>query len=271
MSNIYLRKPKTIFINAFLSVFVLITASCSVNKNVPYFQNLSDTTKVASEVLAEYKEPVIQPDDIMSINIETIDPQNSSVLNQVSTSLSVGASSASTIGSQQVTGFLVDKNGYVEIPILGQIKLLGLTTFEARELIRQKALVFFKEPSVQVRFANFKITVIGEVSKPAAYTLPNEKVTVLDAIGMAGDLTIYGRRENVLVIRQVDGAQKFARLNLNSTDIFKSPYYYLKQNDVVYVEPNKAKIVSTDAANTRAVTITVSILSAVLLILYRIL
>ena len=271
MNNIYLKKRASIFVNLFLLSAILVTMSCSVNKNIVYFQDLPDSVKVSSGTTVEYKEPTIQPDDILSITVQTIDPQTSAMVNQVSPTLSVGASSASAIGGQQVTGFLVDKEGRVEIPLLGQIKLSGLTSFQARELIREKASTFFKEPSVQVRFANFKFTVMGEVAKPAVYTVPNEKVTVLDALGLAGDLTIYGRRENVLVISDVDGEKKFARINLNSTDTFKSPYYYLKQNDVIYVEPNKAKIVSTDAANTRAVTITVSILSAVLLILYRVL
>lgn len=244
--------------------------SCSVNKNVTYFQDI-DSSKVGDIASAEYKEPVIQNDDIISIIIQTIDPQNSAVVNQASSAPSVGASSATPIGTQQITGVLVDKDGNVELALLGKIKIAGLTTFQARELIKQKASVFFKDPSVQVRFANFKVTLIGEVAKPAAYTMPNEKVSVLDAIGLAGDLTIYGKRENVLLVRDIDGQKKYARFNLNSTEIFKSPYFYLKQNDVIYVEPNEAKITSTDATRTRNFTIAASLLSALLVVLIRVL
>jgi polysaccharide export outer membrane protein len=244
--------------------------SCSLNKKITYFQDI-DSLKAGDIASADFKEPVIQSDDIISIVIQTIDPQNSAVVNQASTAPSVGASSATVIGTQQISGFLVDKEGTVEIALLGKIKIAGLTTYQARELIKQKASVYFKDPSVQVRFANFKVTLIGEVAKPATYTMPNEKVSVLDAIGLAGDLTIYGRRENVLLVRDIDGQKKYARFDLNSTEMFKSPYFYLKQNDVIYVEPNRAKIASTDADKTRNITIAASLLSALLVVLIRVL
>src|SRR5690606_2821737 len=117
-----------------------------------------------------------------------------------------------------------------------------------------------RDPTVQVRFANYKVTVLGEVNQPATYTMPNEKVSLLDAIGMAGDLTIFGKRENVLLIRDQDGQKEFVRFNLNSTDIFASPYYYLKQNDVIYVEASKGRA----AANNTALMQTISIISTVI-------
>src|SRR5690606_20590184 len=121
----------------------------------------------------------------------------------------------------------------------------------AREVIRNKAASYLVDPNVQVRFVNFKVTVIGEVGKPATYAFQNEKVSILDAIGMAGDLTIYGKRENVLLIRETSNGKEMIRFNLNKSDIFNSPYYYLKQNDIVYVEPSKSKIANTDASRTR--------------------
>ncbi|RZK00744.1 MAG: hypothetical protein EOO43_25070, partial [Flavobacterium sp.] len=156
-------------------------------------------------------------------------------------------------------------DGTVDVPVLGRIKLSGLTTSEARDAVKLTAKNFFANPTIDVRFANFRITVIGEVSKPASYIIPNEQVSVLDAIGYAGDLTIYGKRENVLIVRDQDGKKEFARLNLNSSDIFNSPFYYLKQNDVVYVEPNKAKASANNAPQLQTIGIITSVLSVLVL------
>lgn len=218
---------------------------------------------------AAFTDPVIQPDDILSVSIFTIDPMSSAVVNQATSGQALGASSASTIGQQQISGYLVDKNGEIELAVLGKIKLVGLTTYQARDLIRTKAAELYKNPSVQVRFANFKITILGEVVRPAAYTLPNEKVNVLDAIGLAGDLTIYGKRDNVLLIRDNNGKKEFARFSLNSSDLFSSPYFYLKQNDVIYVEPNKARIASNNASRTQTFAILGSVLSVLIVLITR--
>lgn len=236
-------------------------SSCVSTKNVPYFQDISLAKKSIIDDPALFTEPKIQNDDILSISIFTIDPQNSTVINQVS--------SAGNIGQQPISGYLVDKNGEIELAMIGKIKLAGLTTFEARDLIKAKVEQFYKEPSVQVRFANFKVSVFGEVSKPSAYTVPNEKVSILDAIALAGDLTIYGKRENVMLIRDNNGKKEFARFNLSSSEIFSSPYFYLRQNDVIYVEPNKAKVASNNAARTQTIAIISSALSLVIVVISR--
>jgi polysaccharide export outer membrane protein len=248
---------------------ILLLSSCLATKNVPYFQDILLETSSNLEDVAIYTEPKIQPDDILSITIFTIDPQSTEVINQVGSSQALGASSANAIGQQQISGYLVDKNGDVEIAVLGKIKVANLTTYEARDLIRSKVERLYINPTVQVRFANFKITVLGEVSRPAAYTLPNEKVSVLDAIGLAGDLTIYGKRENVLLIREANGKKEFARFNLNSSELFKSPYYYLKQNDVIYIEPNKAKVATNNSARTQSYAIVGSIISVLIILITR--
>jgi len=250
-------------------VGVFILPSCVVTKNSVYFTDIPDTAKFREIVPAAFNEPIIQPDDILSINVQTIDPSNSAAVNQVSSMPAIGASSASTVGSQTISGFLVDKNGTVTMPMLGSMKLAGLTTYQARELIAQTASRYFKEPNVQVRFANYKITVIGEVTRPATYTVPNEKVTLLDALGLAGDLTIYGRRENVLLVRDNNGKKQFIRFNLNSSETFQSPYFYLRQNDVIYVEPGKAKVAANNAARTQTLAIVGSILSVLIVALSR--
>ncbi|EOR94072.1 Polysaccharide export outer membrane protein [Arcticibacter svalbardensis MN12-7] len=254
-----------------MAIFVIMALpSCVVTKKSVYFTDMPDTAILRSITPAEFKEPVIQPDDILSITVQTIDPTTTAAVNQVSAMPAVGASSASSTGQQLITGFLVDKNGNVAIPMIGALKLGGLTTYQARELIQQKATFFFKDPTVQVRFANYKITVIGEVNRPAAYTVPNEKVTLLDAIGLAGDLTIYGKRDNVLLIRDNADKKEFIRFNLNSSDILKSPYFYLKQNDVIYIEPGKGKIAANNVARTQSLAIVGSILSVLIVLLTRI-
>src|SRR5690606_31646489 len=127
------------------------------------------------------------------------------------------------------------------------------------------------KPNIQVRFVNFKVTVMGEVAKPATYAFQSEKVSILDAIGMAGDLTIYGKRENVLLIRDSPEGKEMIRFNLNKTDFFRSPYYFLRQNDVVYIEPNKSKVATTDAARTRSIAIFTSIASVITIVIARLL
>ncbi|MCL7988643.1 polysaccharide biosynthesis/export family protein [Sphingobacterium sp. lm-10] len=218
---------------------------------------------------ADFTEPTIQADDILSITIQTLDPTTSSIVNQAEAVQAIGASSAASVGNQIITGFLVDKDGYVHMTLLGRVKVKGLTTYQARELITKQAAQFYRDPTAQVRFANYKITVLGEVMRPATYTVPNEKVTVLDALGLAGDLTIYGKRENVLLIREENGQKAMVRLNLNDSDIFQSPYYYLRQNDVIYVEPGKAKAAANNAARTQTYAIVGSVLSLLIVLITR--
>jgi polysaccharide export outer membrane protein len=248
---------------------IVFLASCAGNKNVPYFQDISLANNSSIDKISSFIDPVIQSDDILAISIFTIDPTSSAVINQSTTGQALGASSASSIGQQQISGYLVDKNGEVELAVIGKIKLSGLTTYQARDLIRDKVSNLFIKPSVQVRFANFKITVLGEVARPAAYTVPNEKVSILDAIGLAGDLTIYGKRENVLLIRDNKGKKEFARFSLTSSKLFESPYFYLQQNDVIYVEPNKARVAANNAARTQTITIISSALSLIIVVLSR--
>jgi polysaccharide export outer membrane protein len=147
-------------------------------------------------------------------------------------------------------GYLVDKNGFINFPVIGKIALSGLTKEEAQDKMTDLIKVHVKNPIVNVRFQNFKVTVIGEVNQPASFNVATEKINVLEALGLAGDMTAYGRRENVLIIREKDGMRTTTRINLNSKEVLTSPFFYLQQNDVVYVEPdNKAKVADTAAGN----------------------
>jgi len=251
--------------NIFLSLVIIgvtfLNLSCSSIKNVKYFTDIPDTARYTQLNKLKYVDPLIQPDDIMSINIQVADPVATQVIATGNVSNSaVGSTSAGGTGSQTINGYLVDESGNVEIPVLGKIKLQGVTTEQAREVVRTRASLYFKDPTVNVRFANFRITILGEVAKPATYVVPNEKITILDALGLAGDLTIFGRRDNVLLIRQYDdGRRETVRLDLTKSAVLNSPYYYLRQNDYIYVEPTKAKIVSSDAIQNRNISIITAI------------
>jgi len=257
-----------------IALFTIIFSSCGSTKNVPYFQDVSVEDKSNLSYASIYEEPVIQQDDILSISLFTIDPMTSMVINQVATqAISAGSSKiqgSNISATQSTSGFLVDRNGEIELSVIGKVKVVGLTTAEATNLIREKASLSYNNPNVQVRFANFKITILGEVGQPATYTIPNEKVSVLDAIGLAGDLTIFGKRENILLIRDNNGNKEFARLNLNSAKLFASEYFYLKQNDVLYIEPNKGKAASLNQARTQTFAIIGTALSVLIVLLSRI-
>jgi polysaccharide export outer membrane protein len=242
------------FLLVILSVGGLILSSCGSSQNAVYFSNLDTAAKIVQIPKAEYKEPIIQTDDILTINVQSL---GLDAFTAPQTPVSVASVSSASPGNT-ITGYLVNKSGNVEVPMLGVVKLAGLTTSEAIEVIRTKSTQFFKEPTVQVRFANYKITVLGEVLKPATYTVPSEKVTVLDAISMAGDLTVYGKRNNIMLMRDNGDKKDVVRLDLNSTSLINSPYFYLKQNDVIYIEPTKAKGAANDAPRARFITIAIA-------------
>ena len=245
--------------------------ACKTTKVVPYFSDFPDTARPAVTKTVPFKNPLIQPDDVLSITLQTIDNVVSAPVNTTNTTdVNSGSTGA---GGQNISGYLVDKNGLVELPFIGKIKVSGLTTAEARDTITNAADKLFNSPIVNVRLVNFKITVLGEVNRPSTYVMPSEKVTIFDAIGVAGDLTLYGRRENILLVRDSTGENRqMVRLNLNSKNIMSSPYFYLQPNDLIYVEPNQDRIVSSDAVTSRRLsilTITLTSITALAAILSR--
>ena len=160
--------------------------------------------------------------------------------------MAAGESASPTTALPQTSGYLVTDNGTIELPLLGTLSVGGLTNVQAAELVRGKLKTFLKEPTVNVRNLNFRVSVLGEVARPALFTIPNERLTLPEALGLAGDLTIYGRRDNVLIIREENGKRTFARLDLTKRDAFRSAYYSLRPNDIVYVEPSQARIATAD-------------------------
>ncbi len=264
--NIKLRAFPVLIVPVFFACLV----SCTTYKNVSYFQDFADTAKPLLVKTVPFRSPVIQTDDILSITIQTIDNDvtnmlnSNSSLNNASTSMPVLGSSAAAGATQPVSGYLVDKDGYVEVPFVGKVHVAGLTTAQAKDLLSIEVNKYFNDAIVNVRYANFKITVIGEVLKPSTYVIPNEKVNIFDALGMAGDMTIYGQRENVLLVRDTLNDKKLIRLNLNNKDIISSPYFFLQSNDIVYVEPNKQKVAATDAYRNRMFAIIAAVCAVVI-------
>ncbi len=204
-----------------------------------YFNDIPDTlaNPMVMAQVTQYTEPLIQSNDILTITIQTIEqnPSNTPI-------------TSNTIALfNPLNGFLVDKNGYIELSLIGFIKVAGLTTSEAREIIKQKAREYYKEPVVNCRIANFQVLVLGDVVKPGYSTFPDEKASILDVIGQAGDINLTAKKDDILLIRtEANNEKKFVRLDLNSSSIFQSPYFYLKQRDVLIVRPRNSKIRDSD-------------------------
>lgn len=243
------------------AITVLFSSSCISQKDVAYFNNInSGSADSINRYFQTNHEAIICNGDMLSITVAGLDPMAVAPFNLPLVSYATPGSeelySAPTLQS-----YLVDINGTINFPVIGIIKIGGLTKSQAIKLINEKLEPHLKNPIVTIQFMNYKITVLGEVLKPGQYTINNERVTVLDALGLAGDMTIFGVRKNVLITRENNGKLEFTRLNLNSDDIFKSRYFYLQQNDVVYVEPSKVKSVASQ--NTTLYLSSLSTLAAV--------
>lgn len=257
----------------------LLPSCTSSYKNISYFKNVNATPEMyrAGEnvPIAGYSALKIQPDDILKVTITTLDPDFNEVTNinmsNTVASLPVSTSGVSVSGDRYIDGYLVNKDGNIDVPILGLINVTGLTLDEAKAKISRRASEFYVKPNVNVRLANFRVTVIGEVARPGAYIVNEERVSVLDALALSGDLTIYAKRENVMLIRQDgDANKKIVRMNLNDVNMMNSPYFYLRQGDVIYVEPGKGKAAATDIAATKTYAIAGSALAVLITLISRI-
>ncbi len=249
----------------YLLLAVVLLSSCGVKyKSVPYFTDLPLDSTV-QEQIKNQTVLKIQKNDILSITVNSLNPEASAIFNMASSN-SVSNTSSGT--SAAPNGYLVDQNGNIQLPLIGSVQVFGLTTAQAREALEKKLIVYLKEPVVSLRLANFRVSVLGDVLRPGVYPVNNERVNISEALSMAGDLTITGVRGNVLLIREDRGVREYIRLNLQSKDLFSSPYYYLQNNDVLYVQPGTAKYASVDSSY-RNVSIVLSALSVIALIISR--
>jgi polysaccharide biosynthesis/export protein len=229
------RHLRTVIFSLVVIVLLMQLTACS-RKQVTYFQGSIDTAQVAN---IERKEAIIQKHDILSIVVFSDDPAASAIYNQALAPAGGGASGSSGGGS--ASGYLVNEQGDIYFQGLGKLHVEGLTKAALIDLLNDKLKEQLKNPYYAIRFVNYKITVQGEVNRGGEFNIPNERVTILEAIALAGDMTIYAKRQDVLVIREVNGKRTLARLDVTDKDIFNSPYYYMQQNDLVIVEPTKKK------------------------------
>lgn len=228
---------KNLILCAFVGIFML--SSCGSVKDIVYFQN-----KVVDnpEKIDKYAGVVIQPQDQLSIVVTSRNPELVPMFNLPMVQFMAGTDATASY-QQRILGYVVDKEGCIDFPVLGVLKVGGLTRWELSEMIKNKLLTqgLLNDAVVTVEFMNFKFSVLGEVTAPGTFQAETDKVTILQALSQAHDLTIYGMRENVTVIREVNGERTFYQVNLCDVSLFSSPAYYLQQNDIVYVEPNQYK------------------------------
>ena len=217
-----------------LLIGCLTITSCASRKNIVYFQGEAELNTVY-----ENNVPKIRPYDMLTIMVSAADMKATEPFNQTS----VYQLSGGTEGFKNT--YTVAEDGSIDFPVIGKVQLGGLTRNESILVLKNLLDPYIVNPGVNIHFTNFKISVIGEVASPGTFTLPNERVTILEAIALAGDLTIQGKRNNVMVIRESEGIKETYTVDLTSKEILDSPVYYLSQNDVVYVEPNKSKMQSS--------------------------
>jgi polysaccharide export outer membrane protein len=236
--NKYALLPSWLFS---LIICSLMVTSCVNTKKTTYFNDIQNGVY---QTRNDVPQPVIHKNDLLSIYVTSASADASAVYNAPATPSTISASANGS--SVQTIGYLVNEEGEIQFPVIGKLKVEGLTTKQLNDniidsLLAKKLLI---DPLITIRFLNFRVTVLGEVGRPTVITVPNEKISILEAIGLAGDLTIYGKRDNILLIREEEGKKIVRRINLNDPATLTSAFYYLKSNDVVYVEPDKNKVAS---------------------------
>lgn len=263
MNSVDFKTNRTTSVCFFLLSLFLLTA-CANTKKIVYFDGIQDVT-----LKSKYPpnvETIIQINDLLSITVSSANPAASAIFNAPNES-TTNANSATAYGNTLTIGYLVNLSGDIQFPVLGKIHAAGLNKTQLQslltlQLINSKQLI---DPIVTIRQLNFKVSVLGEVAKPGVYTSPNEKLSLLEALSFAGDITIYGKRDNVLLIREDDkGDKMIKRINLTTRDLLTSQYYYLRSNDVIYVEPSKNRVAKEKTAQT--VPIVLSVLSLLFII-----
>jgi len=231
-----------------LILAVLALGACTPKRNLVYFSDdKGENANVSVDVskMIQESEPRIEPKDLLNIRVTTLSIESNAIFNNV---INVDVFNTTTPELIKM-GYRVGKDGNISFPVVGEVDLGGLTISQAETVMAQKLSGYTKNPIVNIDFLNFKVTVIGEVNHPGTFTVADENVTLLGALGYAGDLTPFAKRNNLLLVREVNGVRTTTRIDLTKSDLFKSPYYYLKQNDIIYVEPDKSKLQETNQAN----------------------
>lgn len=274
--NHYLKYFPVVIFTLFV---IILTPSCGNVKNLQYLQGAFDTARLSK---VQAPEPIIQKGDILGVTVFSDDPlATAAVTNPLaSTSISMGNSGGiggaggySTQGASASQGYIVSQSGEVQFYKLGPISAEGKTKKQLGDTLAllYANLGLLKNPYVDVRFLNYKVTVIGEVNRPGSISIPADRLNAFEAIGLAGDITVFGRRDNILVVREINGKREFGNLNLKDPNVFLSPYYYLQQNDLLVVDVGKNKAVVNNQRTFQYVSLGASLLSiaAVFISLFR--
>lgn len=221
-----------------LIVVIFTMSSCVKYPQLLYFRNQDEFVRLQDHNITNEVEVKVKPDDAIYVMVRALDQLTAEPFNLFPTqnTTNLGNSSSNTT----LQGYLVDVNGNIDMPILGRVNVADKTIDQVKMILLEKLKPYLKEPVVIVRFLNFRFTVLGEVKSPRTISVPGERITILEALGQAGDLTPYSDRDHIMVIREEDGKRTFGYINIHSPDVFQSPYFYLQQNDIVYVEPIKA-------------------------------
>lgn len=232
-------------ISVFCGLIALLLSSCVSRQKMAYFQNME---RLEGNNTPNYYTTVIENNDLLNI---TVSPSGATEMDlKLVQPFNLPITAAPNVmgnitGQQRLQSYLVDNKGNIDFPVLGQLHVAGLTRQKLIELLKTRISEYVDNPIINVRIDNFKISVLGEVKTPGAYQIEDERITLPEALALAGDMTIYGRRDNVLIIRETEGIKKYAYVDITQSDFIDSPYYYLQQNDVVYIEPNKAQMQSS--------------------------
>lgn len=240
-------------------LLILLQISCASKKDILYLQDISELQNSTDSLK---NSPVIRRNDLLSITVSSVDKKSSFPFN-----LPVVSTGNQDIvsGNQRLQSYLVDENGKIEFPVLGSIHLAGLTKIKALEYLKEEISKYIKNPIINLRITNFKISVLGEVNRPGSYTIEDERITILEALSMAGDMTVYGKRKDVLLIREENGKKSYNVIDFTKSTLLNSPYYYLQQNDVIMVSPNNAQVQSS--AFNRNTAVYVSLISIIITVI----
>jgi polysaccharide export outer membrane protein len=250
-----------------LYIILIMFSACSSYRKIPYFQDLDKKT-ISEEPLDNYTPPLVQPQDILGINVSSLNPEASVVFNYNLNR--VNGNNYDLSPGNPVVGYLVDAQGEIHLPLVGTMKVSGLTTSEISRQLQIKLLSYLKQPIVNLRIINFKVSIFGDVLKPDVYNVQNERITIPEALSLAGDLNITAIRTNVLLVREQNGKREYVPIDLTSKAIFKSSYFYLKNNDVIYVQADKTKFATVDRGY-RTASLVLSGLSVLAIVLSTIL
>jgi polysaccharide export outer membrane protein len=278
MNKIFLQRKSGVLLAAGLLYLMGMLSSCGDTRQLTYMQGKFDTAKLSQLTVVE---PTIKPGDLLGIVVYSDNPKATAIYNQSVITVpnapstqggGEGGNGGNTPGEGSGStpalspGYQVDVKGNIQFQGLGILHVEGLTKADLKNRLDSSFMSLLTNPYYTIRFLNYRFTLLGEINKPGVYSMPGENINIFQALGLAGDMTFYGRRDNVLVMRQANGKREYARLDLTKPDVVSSPYYYLQQNDLIYIEATKRKVAANDQVTARNVAITASIVSTIAIV-----